>query len=561
MFDLITSLIRRNRRLYAHLRALKYTMWSTPVVGKAVADPPELIQMETVGRQTAPGDFAAPGGGPRILFFTLRGWSTHVAWEATLAAALRLRGADVRFWTCGKRLPLCDIASCHASPPTPCDFCATYVNRALAAWRFPVRRLRDFITPAEVADLYRQVITTPYKEYSEFVAEGLPVGKLVTTSVCWFLCSGTIGDDDLSRQSYRDFLTSGAVMARVGARLLDAMKPEKLFLLNGLFFAERIMMELARARGLPVVTYEGGFMPDTLVFAHNHIAPYYELDDVWPCYVKTPLAPAEAAQLDDYLFARKSGGRDAAKYFPSIEKDKQAIVARLGLRRDKKLVTLFTNILWDSAILDRDRAFNGMIEWLDESIRHFIPRDDVQLVIRVHPAEVRLAMQESHEQVAEMLAARYPHLPSHIKIVPPESDLSSYVLMQMSDVGLVYTSTTGLEMALDGKPVIVAGQTHYAGKGFTYDVASRDEYLALLNRLVDLSPLSAEAIERARRYAYLFFFCFMLPFPAVTTLPRGRLRFNFETLGDLHPGRWPELDLICHALLNDAPFIRETGVT
>jgi hypothetical protein len=273
-----------------------------------------------------------------------------------------------------------------------------------------------------------------------------------------------------------------------------------------------------------------------------------------------PLSPAEAAQLDDYLFARKSGGRDAAEYFPAIEKDKQVIVRRLGLSPDKKLVTAFTNILWDSAVLDRDRAFTNMADWLDETIRHFAQRDDVQLVIRVHPAEVRVPMQETREQVAAVLAARYPCLPPHINIVSPESDLSSYMLMRMSDVGLVYTSTTGLEMALDGKPVIVAGQTHYAGKGFTHDVTDREEYRALLNRLNDLGPLPVEAVERARRYAYLFFFRFMLPFPAITTLPRGRLRFNFERLDDLRSGSWPEIDLICRAILNGTPFIRATGI-
>jgi hypothetical protein len=559
MSDLI-SFVSSHPRLYANLRALKYTVWSTPGIGKVVADFPELVQMEAIGKRTAAVDWGKPDNRPRILFFTFRGWSTHVAWDATIAAALQLRGADVRFFTCGKRVPLCEVATHHASPPTPCNFCAPYIHRTMAAWRFPVTRVRDLIAPAEIAQIRRQIAAIPFEKYGEFTFDGLPVGKLVTTSVRWFLCSGTIGDDALSRQTYRDFLASGATMTRVGARLLDAVRPDKLYLLNGLFSAERIMLELARARGLPVVTYESGFMPDTLVLAHNRIAPYYELDDEWRRYADAPLTPAESAQLDEYLFARKSGGKDAAKYFPTIEKDESAIRARLGLLPEKKLVVAFTNILWDSAILDRDRAFESMMDWLDETIRHFAPHQDAQLVIRIHPAEVRLAMQESREQVAQMLSARYPDLPGYIKIIPPESAVSSYALMRLADVGLVYTSTAGLEMALDGKPVIVAGLTHYAGKGFTHEANHRAEYLVMLDNLAGLSPLSAEQVARARRYAYLFFFRFMLPFPPLTMLPRGRLRFNFDALGDLRPGRWSELDLICDAILNNAPFIRATGV-
>lgn len=560
MFDSLLSLLRRNPRLYARLRAFKYTLWSKPGIGKLLADPSELVQMETIARQTSSNILASPGKGPKVLFFSMRGWSTHIAWETIIAAALRLRGAEASFYTCGKRLPLCDIASHHVSPPTPCDFCATYVNRALAAWGFSTQRLFDFTTPAEIANLRQQVAALPYEKYGEFMAEGLPVGKLITTSVRWFLCSGTIGDDKLARQSYHDFLLSAAIMARVGARLLDTIKPDKLFLLNGLFFAERIMMELARLRALPLVTYEVGFIPGTLVFAHERIAAYYEPDEFWPRYANIPLLPAEVDQLDEYLLLRKKGRGDAVRYFPSLEEDWQIIITQLSLERNKTLVTAFTNILWDSAILDRDRAFTNMIDWLDTTIQHFISRDDAQLVIRIHPAEIRLAMQETREQVAQVLSSRYPNLPAHIKIVPPESSLSSYILMRMSDVGLVYTSTVGLEMALDGKPVIVAGETHYAGKGFTYDVANRDEYLALLNDLTNLGALSATMVEQARRYAYLFFFRYMLPFPLTTTLARGRLRFNFDTLDDLRPGRWPELDLICEAILKDKPFIRETGV-
>ena len=556
----LSSFVSSHRRLYANLRALKFTLWSTPGIGKAIADFPELVQMEAIGQRTTAMDWSKSGDRPRILFFTFRGWSTHVAWDATIAAALRLRGADVRFFTCGKRVPLCEITTHHASPPTPCNLCAPYIHRALAAWRLSVTRVRDLITPGEIAQIQRQVAAIPFEKYSEFTLDGLPVGKWVTTSVRWFLCSGTIGDDDLSRRTYRDFLASGAIMTRVGARLLDAVRPDKLYLLNGLFFAERIMLELSLARGLPVVTYESGFMPDTLVFAHNRIAPYYELDDEWRRYADVPLTLAESAQLDEYLSARKSGAKDAAKYFPSIEKDERAIRTRLGLQPNKKLIVAFTNILWDSAILDRDRAFVSMMDWLDETIRYFASRTDSQLVIRIHPAEVRLAMQESREQVTHVLRARYPNLPAHITIIPPESDLSSYTLMRLADIGLVYTSTAGLEMALDGKTVIVAGLTHYAGKGFTHDVDQRAEYLASLNNLADLAPLSAEAVEKARRYAYLFFFRFMLPFPPLTMLPRGRLRFNFDTLGDLRPGHWAELDLICDAILNDSPFIRATGV-
>jgi hypothetical protein len=80
----------------------------------------------------------------------------------------------------------------------------------------------------------------------------------------------------------------------------------------------------------------------------------------------------------------------------------------------------------------------------------------------------------------------------------------------------VYTTTVGLEMALKGIPVVVAGQTHYRGRGFTYDPDSWVDYFKILGRILE-DPhryrLDKEKIDFAWRYAYHFFFTFPLPFP------------------------------------------------
>jgi len=81
---------------------------------------------------------------------------------------------------------------------------------------------------------------------------------------------------------------------------------------------------------------------------------------------------------------------------------------------------------------------------------------------------------------------------------------------------LVYTTTVGLETAMSGVPVIVAGQTHYRGKGFTLDPNSWDEFIKMLaDILTDPARyrLSQQQVERAWNYAYRFFFNFPMPFP------------------------------------------------
>jgi hypothetical protein len=56
-----------------------------------------------------------------------------------------------------------------------------------------------------------------------------------------------------------------------------------------------------------------------------------------------------------------------------------------------------------------------------------------------------------------------------------------------------------------GKPVLTAGTGRYAGRGFTLDSATREEYRARLARLQDLPPLTPEQTLLAKKHAYALF--------------------------------------------------------
>ncbi len=85
------------------------------------------------------------------------------------------------------------------------------------------------------------------------------------------------------------------------------------------------------------------------------------------------------------------------------------------------------------------------------------------MVIRVHPGEVL-----THgPSMVDVVQKALPELPENIHLVGPKDKVNTYDLIEMADLGLVYTTTTGMEMAMSGVPVIVAGVTHYKGNGFT----------------------------------------------------------------------------------------------
>src|SRR6188472_1311572 len=76
-----------------------------------------------------------PAVGSKVLVVSLRMWTHHAAYESVVAHALRLRGADVAFLTCGGGQPICEVGWGRRVWPRPCDRCAWFTDRVASRSR------------------------------------------------------------------------------------------------------------------------------------------------------------------------------------------------------------------------------------------------------------------------------------------------------------------------------------------------------------------------------------------------------------------------------------------
>jgi hypothetical protein len=479
----------------------------------------------------------------RVLIVTPRDWAAHVQYEAVIAQALRLRGAQVHHLTCGGGLEICDRANTYEAPPMPCRSCSKYVHAALDA---------HGLDRSAMADGWEADPSWP--ELDELAAPdllgvehaGLPLGSIVDIPLKWFLLAADLGQEPLAGHYHRAFLRSARQIARGIGAALDRIQPDVLLLLNGLFLFEGIAWALAKQRGIDVVTYERAFLKETLVFSRGVPAGFYDFGDEWD--PERPLADAEAAALDEYLAQRRGG--EAFDQFWGFEDHAEASPT------EGKLAVLFTNLTWDTAVIGRDAGFDGIRSWLDAVVAEFRARTRDRLVIRVHPSENRLPGKRTRDSLGTYLLQRYPDLPPNITIVGPDDLRSSYALMDACDVGLVYSSTTGLELALGGTPVVVGAEVHYRDKGFTIDVSSPGELGAALDRCFADDSYGRPDLERARRYAHFFFFRAPIAAPGVREPLPGLARLTVDRLEDLAPGANADLDRICSGILHGTSFVR-----
>ena len=366
-------------------------------------------------------------------------------------------------------------------------------------------------------------------------------------SVAWLLKSTELDRVPGARAVASDFAVAASGLERAAEAVLKEFNPDVVFLLNGLFGAERVIREVALARGVRAPTYEMAPRAGALVFSQDAAAPDYDVDELWAVVRDKPLDDRQRTEVIGLLEDRARGVGAHESYYDRVEDDPRELRRRLGLNGDQRLISLFTNVTWDSATIGHDVGFTSMFDWVEHAIR-LAARKDLVLVVRIHPAEGRWG---TREEVQDVIVSRLGEIPSNVRFVSTAEALSSYALLDISDLVLTYTTTVGLEAAVRGKRVAVAGDTHYRGRGFTTDITGPDDLARVL--ALQPVPLPVGDVERALRYAHMFFFRAMIPFPLIDARD-GKVRRLPQRAAELAPGANRYLDWICERVLDGRHF-------
>lgn len=307
--------------------------------------------------------------------------------------------------------------------------------------------------------------------------------------------------------------------AKAALDFIRSQEPDVVVVPNGSILEFGVVYQVAQylkrqAQSFPVVTYEFGEQRQRIWLARDAEVMRQRTDDLWRARGGRQLEPEQLEQVRALTAARQGGSlwQNFARRWQGVPSEGgERIRAGLGLDF-RPVVLLATNVIGDSLTLGRQVFSDSMTEWLASTVRYFSERPHVQLVVRIHPGELIT----KGPSVADVVARALPDLPANIHLIPASARVNTYDLIEIADLGLVYTTTVGLEMAMSGVPAVVVGHTHYRDKGFTLDPQTWQGYFALLDDAVR-DPvkyrLGKDQVDRAWEYAYRFFFEYPQPFP------------------------------------------------
>jgi len=468
----------------------------------------------------------------------------HTYLEGGIAKALEIRGHNPKMLMCNGILNMC---TSHFTVDNPkncwnCENCIRFSKKFYEIAKLPYATFDQYITPKEVETIQKTVSKMTLEQCEKHIYKDICVGYHATTSAKRYFKG-----DKPSNEEYEPILRSELINAMittdVAAKAYLLEKADILVSSHGCYSSWGSFTDYFINRKTPAYIWGSGETNTVkFVYPKSDFNKYFE-----EVRHKKLLNKLEENEIDNF-FNRRSLGKEGQVTLYGFSKTKEdELKKQFNFEKYDKTYVMFPNVPWDTATFgDEDKmAFKDTYDWFLHTVELFKDKPKMQLIVKIHPSEVKVM--ESKRTINDFIAEKFDSLPENIKIIPPDTTINPYSLFPFIDVGLVYTGTVGLEMSMHSIPVIPAGDAHYANKGFTHDVSTKEEYTKMMFDNISVSPNQQ---NMAKLYAHFHFIKNFVPRDFISTNNFITTGWTFKSLDDLEPGKNKYIDHICNYIIN-----------
>jgi hypothetical protein len=361
----------------------------------------------------------------------------------------------------------------------------------------------EFITYDEKVDFLIEKNQNSIESILDFEYEGIKFGEIVRGVLYRFYKSFSYGDDVLVYA--KKFMYTALTNYFYFKKKLDQKKYKYIIFSHGIYCTWAPIAKYCDSIGQDYICYDRAKTSGHVTFNLNKPSPVWDISQAWNRLKDYRLSSSELNKVNHYFSERELQKGDVFAYnFKRKEKDIKVLRDKLKIKPNDSVITIFTNLIWDAANVSREIAFKNVIDCIVKTIDRFKNKSGVHILLRPHPAEEVLGTNERYE---DLLMERFNNaLPENVTIIKNEDKINSFSVIELSDIGVINTSTIGLEMAIEGKPTILISDTHYRNKGFTYDARSEDHYFQIINKILTSGHTLPNQIPLAKKYFYLMMF-------------------------------------------------------
>jgi len=274
-------------------------------------------------------------------------------------------------------------------------------------------------------------------------------------------------------------------------RLLDQHGFERVYIFNGRYSSTRPWIRACQIHGVPFTVHERSFDPERTYLFENRLPhdPTHYAQRVETFWQEARNDASVISAAHDFFEERPKGKLSGWKSFLTEsrldEKPK-------NWDEQKQNVAIYATTEREYASV-REATPQGMYGSQVDAFADIIRRvngltSDVHFYLRLHPNS-RVDRYEWWKQPEFQSLA-------NVTIIDPDSEISSYALLQACDKVLTYRSTMGLEATYWRKPSIVLTWAFYGRIGAVYEPSTREEAANLI-----VSSLPPKPQENALKFA------------------------------------------------------------
>jgi hypothetical protein len=407
----------------------------------------------------------------------------HSLPEAEIAEALREDGWEIYRITCDRDFSKHCVSMAakgidfEADDDTKYAVCSSCVHRQSLlqkSFGFEDGTIGSLIGSEEQAKITAHLAEVTSGNWMTFEIDGAPLGKMAfyDFSLTNKLNTTTIPDNLWA--SYVSDLNNSLKTYFAVNILLAQKKFDVLITYNGMYATNNVAGYVARKHGCKTWSLHAG---QHLVDRYGTISIYesttlpalaYETRE-WEEDRSSQVHSKAATKVTSHILELFKATNRFVYSSPAGDVDIDSLRSTLGVLPNRKvlLATMssadeifgakMAGVLRNSEIVP---PFNDGFEWVSFLVEQLRNRNDLHLIIRVHPREFPNKRESKISQNAAKLRELLSELPDNVSVNWPEQQISLYGLAHIVDVVLNSSSSAGIEMSALGLPVVLNRVEH-----------------------------------------------------------------------------------------------------
>jgi hypothetical protein len=348
----------------------------------------------------------------KILFFAPHSaiWVTAFP-EALIAEALQREGHEIIYVTCsGQFKSYCTCMSAYKltqdssikDKEKVCSDCNIHKNILKQELSLQGFDLSQVLTQSDLEEINKNLQIVDQENFLKLCIDGIEVGKIALYEF-------------LLQYKKLSLVFSESEWLHACASILEREQPTQVIIYNTLYSVNHTCWQLARDRHIPTYfLHAGGNLYnrlETLWIGRDSTLNFCQsLKSYWPAYQNKPCSKASLEQITNHFIELLKGQSFLA--YSSAKSDSQKDIRKIfGINDQQKILTA-TMSSYDERFAaetigvlpsNYNLLFPKQVDWIQALIQFAQDRQDLFLIIRVHPREFPNKRESAKSEHAIML--------------------------------------------------------------------------------------------------------------------------------------------------------------